>query len=387
MSLWIYRLAVALLVAQALAGSQSWEAVVRLQEPSSTETIPLDAAGYAEKGHPSHEGHIKRFIGMKPSDGLTNSKLWHDKTISYCFETKTARDKLIGHFVEATHKWREAGLHRDVYKYVEAAKPGRDCSMNSQRDRLLVIRYDAEKLLTTLGMRPPDEAAGLEGPTMILSDQDNLGTLDVTANVAHEIGHAWGLVHEHQNKYFWTSGLGQGGPKKPPFGDDSFYCNNLKDYQKAFERVSKSHGEVEAARLCMSQAAADRYGFSGAEWLPMLRDNFVYSDKNGLGLSYGDVDWASIMIYPSGAGGEGSAGPASPGQPIDANDHRKPVLLRRDGKKFRGNFDPSEEDIRGLRNMYEDRGFPHGEPLLPSDKRSKHFDKIMGIFKKDKCAE
>lgn len=40
---------------------------------------------------------------------------------------------------------------------------------------------------------------------MNLSDRTDVGMLDVVANDAHELGHAWGLLHEHQNPAFWTS--------------------------------------------------------------------------------------------------------------------------------------------------------------------------------------
>ena len=124
-------------------------------------------------------------------------------------------------------------------------------------------------------------------------------------------------------------------------------------------------------------------GFSAAEWLPILEQMTPeYGQRQG---SYRNLDWSSIMLYPSGAGGIGDAAPPGHGQEMDANDHRQPVLLRLDGQKMHPNYDLSERDVSGIKKIYDDDSFPQGLPVLPNDSKSKHFARFKKIWKKDKC--
>lgn len=374
----------ALLVSGVHAGSQLWEGSVKLQAPHPVEYLALDASGYAASDNATHDAITKRYVAMFPKEGPGAAKLWPDKTISYCYNTQESSDRLADYFFEATRKWQRAQLLHDVYKYVEAAKPGPDCVNNPQRSKMLVISYNTDgKLETTLGMRSLDSRdATNKGPSMTLSDKTSIGMLDITANIAHEIGHAWGLTHEHQNIYFWLPDLGEGPMSSAPFTEANFNCKALKDYLEVYNRVAKDAPD-DVRDLCRSRNVAARHGFSAAEWLPIREQMTLETGRFNRGSD--DVDWESIMIYPSGAGGSGEAAPPAAGQALDANDHRQNVLTRRDGSRIKANHDPSSRDVQGIRRLYEDNSFPQGNPVLPNSKESKFFPKFTKMFKKDKC--
>lgn len=151
---------------------------------------------------------------------------------------------------------------------------------------------------------------------------------DVQANLAHEIGHMFGLVHEHQNPWFW----GQN-------GDAVFKlnCENLADYAAA----RKKHGKDAMDRLCSEYSEAARAEFSAYDFLPIQKGT---KGKDML-MSPSDVDWDSIMLYSSQVGGKGS-GPT-----------RAEVLMRVDGTRTQPippNLRPSLQDVEGLIEIYSE---------------------------------
>ncbi|KZL71574.1 hypothetical protein CI238_12142 [Colletotrichum incanum] len=367
------------------AGNPVWESTVKLQAPHPVEQLAVDVAGYAIRDNATHaQAMAKRYVAMRPQAGPGKAKLWPDKTISYCYATEEARTILYDYLLAATREWQRKGLFRDVYKYSEVADPGASCTGNSQREKILVISYNNLGLLsTTLGQPSLDDNdEDYKGPNMALSERNDVGMLDVVSNIAHELGHAWGLTHEHQNPYFWAPPLGYGSFANSPFNEDTFNCEALKDYEEIHRKVQVD-APSEVWLLCSNRRVASRHGFSAAEFLPILEDmQFEVTDHNA---GYGGVDWDSLMIYPSGAGGKGSAAPPAAGQDQDANDHRENVLLRKDGQKIKAHFEPSDRDVQGIRKLYEDSSFPEGQPVLPNNPKSKWYSKLTGKFKKDKC--
>lgn len=131
---------------------------------------------------------------------------------------------------------------------------------------------------------------------MKLWDSTTVGMLNPVSNYAHELGHAWGLYHEHQNPNFWKGvDFAEDGEVFGP-GNNNWRCSNLKDYSTYVTGlvVQDPLGQttINRARLCSNYAWASQRGFSAADYLP-------YPSQMGIsqpGKSSGDVDWTSLMI-------------------------------------------------------------------------------------------
>ncbi|CAK7197529.1 hypothetical protein SEUCBS139899_000177 [Sporothrix eucalyptigena] len=369
-----------------LAGSRAWEAQLTHRPAAARHVFSVDVAGHAV-ANATAEAHLaSRYLTIVPQSGVSPYKVWPDSTISFCFDTQSAREKLLPSLKEAMELWRAsgAGLPREKYKMVEAFPPGTsNCVNNPQRYKLLVISYNPDgKLATTVGMRGLDGRDPLyKGPTMALSDKPGVGLLDTVANYAHEIGHSWGLYHEHQNQHFW------GQPYIQEFTGSvfgaQFKCEALADYEKAMNWVRKNRPDL-VDQICVYRGAASLANFSAAEWLPITSMTRSHASSPGQG-TYDDVDWDSIMLYPSGAGGSGTAaGPDTPGGLV--RDNRANVLLRNDGIKLKINLVPSPLDIQGIRKLYETgldgTVFP-GMPVLPNLPQSQFYARFREITRRN----
>jgi hypothetical protein len=377
-----------------LAGSRAWEAPLRHLVSAERHQVQVGAAGHAIVDNATEAHLVKRYLSIQPSAGTSGLKIWPNSVISFCYETQDARDKLDEKLELAIETWRSdgeggPGLHRDVYKYIEVFDPGSACVNNNQRDRVLVISYNADgRLSTTVGMPSLDaNDPEYKGPTMALSDAPGIGMLDTVANYAHEIGHAWGLYHEHQNINYWGPPYNTGTVGDGVFGKN-FDCTVLKDYPDALSRAKAGDTPGDVDLLCLFRGVAATYKFSAMDWLPVRGATRMHTGAGGAGQpnpTYANVDWNSIMMYPSGAGAIGNAVP-----PGGDSDKRSNVLLRNDGAKMGINLVPTALDIDGVRQLYENQNFGTGTgsfaglPVMPNSKNSKWFSKFKDSFKKDK---
>ncbi|KAI8207621.1 hypothetical protein K4K54_004855 [Colletotrichum sp. SAR 10_86] len=369
------------------AGSRQWSRNVILEPPHPSTNIMLDATGHAVADESTHERLLqKRYVAI---NGNGDTQRWPDRTISYCFANKEARTKLHEGMLEATQRWRHAGLSELAFKYKQVAEPGRACTNHPQRSVILVVAL-AEGFRAHQGI--PNINANQEnyqGPVMELSMRTDIGMLDWVGNIAHEIGHAWGLAHEHQNMNFWKRKTAEGDVENgygsgdgALFSAAQFDCTALQDYETIHEQVKKDKPE-DVPKLCTNNRIAKAHDFSAFQWLP---DPSSWLNRQSTGRASGvSIDWKSIMLYPSGAGGIGSASPPGGGQPLDTNDRRRSVLVRRDRSTFTGNREPSEDDVKGIESIYKDENFANGEAMLPSDKKHEHFAKFKTLAKKVKC--
>jgi hypothetical protein len=193
-----------------LGGSRAWESRLSLRpldKPSSLDPIPVNVAGYAIRaataaGNASSDGGLrKRYFAVAPGQGNKPSRLWPDKTISYCYDSEASRAAIEEPLKAAIQVWHAAGLHRDVYKWVKVADPGTACTNNAQRGKILVISHNNEgRLSTTLALPFLDgRDRDVSGPTMQLSAVDTVGQLNIVANFAHEIGHAVRVTAYYQS--------------------------------------------------------------------------------------------------------------------------------------------------------------------------------------------
>lgn len=230
-------------------------------------------------------------------------------------------------------------------------------------------------MATSVGKIPA--GIGAAGPTMILTDDETMGMLDKVANYAHELGHAWGLHHEHQNPYFWESAYGN--QNGDIFGASNFNCQNLKDYATVQAKVQakidadpSGLGEVLYGKdfqlVCTSRAKAKDYKFSAYDYLPIPLGELLVPDS-----STTNVDWESLMIYPSGGGGSGDAQAGGP-------DNRLPILHQPNGDPIAIHLNPSAGDVAGLQTLYAQEAVTDDGPLLDDPKNKKNNSKSLTLF-------
>lgn len=250
----------------------------------------------------------KRYLHVKPEspDRFWANTVWPDKKIRVCYENQATRERFHLDLMAAHQTWVTAGLGSDFK--IEVA-PEADCADERKLKDLLLIKAGMG-LRTTVGFlaensprRTSYSADGVNyGPEMTLTDDERIGMLRRIPNYAHELGHAMGLYHEHQNPNFWSgSGIetAEGGSVFGPDNNGNWRCENLKDYalhKKPFV-VQNPRGQ-QNYRLpdkCKDWSYALQDGFSAADYLPMPEHIALSAPgKDGK-----DVDWKSIMICKS----------------------------------------------------------------------------------------
>ncbi|TVY65481.1 hypothetical protein Focb16_v016439 [Fusarium oxysporum f. sp. cubense] len=319
---------------------------------------------------------VKRAVSINPQHDYRDSsrtRLWPDKKITYAFADDEAKEKLEGQFRRAVNIW--GTLSANGFKY-EAVTP-RKC--RSHRSECLLIHYnDQGTFRSSIGIPAVNRRQGAEGPTMHLSDKIEVGNLDTAINTAHEIGHVWGLGHEHQVKEWW--GQSDSDEKWIEYltGEDlmteDYHCENLQDYEAAKAKLEEANASKEdkdkdtLEGLCRIGSIAKKYGFSAMDWVPLPGLGFQHDDK---------FDEASLMLYPSGAGGKGRVN-LNAEDPKD-RDQRLPILTFPGGERIPLRECPSSGDIGKLLEIY---GTDYvGTSKLLNDKDSKFrglFNKIRG---------
>lgn len=301
----------------------------------------------------------RRWVTINPSATLG---LWPRGTIKYCFESDATKAKLLYHLQAGRDLWYQNGLREADFRLTEVSEAA---CQNDRANVLLIKHNDRGQLSATPGLpqldaNNPDD----EGPVMNLSDRDDIGMLNIAANFAHELGHVWGLLHEHQNPAFWGIPYGAG---QQLF---DFNCENLKDYAEKSAGLSAE----DRVRLCQERAFAAEKKFSAAEYLPI---NNVRKPTRAVAKD-SDIDLQSIMLYPSGAGGAGTATSAD-------NDQRAPILLlASDGSRLPINTRPSLKDVEAIQLLYS-IDWPTTRPSLISEPSNPKRSKFSKLFKRSKC--
>ena len=91
------------------------------------------------------------------------------------------------------------------------------------------------------------------------------------------------------------------------------------------------------AVACKRRSGAKVNEFSATEYLPFEANEVSVGSKK-------KVDWRSIMLYPTGAGGIV--------EEVNGVKTRKPVLTKPNGDPIPINLIPSPKDVEGLKTLY-----------------------------------
>lgn len=248
--------------------------------------------------------------------------VWPKGKIIYCFDPNDngqAKRYLKSVIPKAFKLWQNAGLSNKF-----TMELGKDSYCNTaNRQSYLLVKYNSNHELSTT----PGYRTLVDGPTTNLDPSDDFASGSGVSNIAHELGHAWGLLHEQQRTGLWTKEYG-GNAATNMF---DFTCENLADYEKV-EAKLKEKGE-DMTTSCHYMTVAKNNGFSAFNFLP---------DVSGIDRGpAGQVDWDSIMIYASVAGAK------------TVNGQRTNTYVKAsDGSTFGYNKYPSQGDIDALNFLY-----------------------------------
>ncbi|RAL02766.1 uncharacterized protein BO80DRAFT_472270 [Aspergillus ibericus CBS 121593] len=299
-----------------------------------------------DAGHPDWE-HARfsspAWLFIKPG---AKYQLWPRSTIPLCYDSDETRDTFHDILWAAMRLWYAAGLPEsfrllEINRLACIHNPFESLYVEGTRD---VLASDIGMPL--ISMRSGADQPEVDKPTIkVFVDRENLGWTIKSA--AHELGHAFGLLHEHQNPSFWG-----------PNGADKvfrFYCMHLHDFVEITEGMYEDDVWGQTG-VCRDIISAEEIGFSAGDWLPEVATDVFTPHPWWAHDSM--VDWDSIMLYQSFS------------DSID-EDHI-PVLTRWDTSTWESSWTPSTLDVAGLEAMYES---PWANPMLPfwNDIRSPYF--------------
>ncbi|KAK2746817.1 hypothetical protein FQN57_002859 [Myotisia sp. PD_48] len=322
-----------------LAGNRAWESTISNAGTNGTTSSP------------DHQLQ-KRWYLMEEDRA---HMLWPDAHIKVCFELtqhqhkgqmKSTEEIVRGYMEEAIRLWHMAGLEENGNKFkIDFQDSSSEfCGDTAKRQEFLLVRYAGEgsnDMATTLGKRKEglsSETFFRQGSKMVISDALVVGMGVVVSNVAHEIGHAWGLHHEHQDPKWWGKTWGGSVDDDKAFLGANWHCDQLADYDDAVTRVRNSHlPELRKnqiiQQMCLSRREAVNVGFTGAiNWLPIEGGKSNANRKS--------PDWGSIMTYPSNCGGVVTGG------------NRATVILKNDGSAIKPIAKPNKHDVLALYALY-----------------------------------
>ncbi|KAL4890693.1 hypothetical protein BDV59DRAFT_204169 [Aspergillus ambiguus] len=290
-------------------------------------------------GHPFWEQHATPFslnyVRMAPSEF---QQVWPNTRVPYCYTNHRVREYLDLYIKFAMGAWYAAGLPSH---FVMEEISREECLRHRKTSLEIGMSANAGWYSST-GM---STALGEAGPIMMLGmTRPDLFAFNLPS-VIHEIGHVWGLFHEHQDPTLWRGDYS-------PF---EFHCPNLAQFAEktaglSYEQIWGQDG------ICVNQWSAANSHFTAINFLPLPWANTISPREDLAGAD--QVDWKSVMLYESSsfAVDEGRTGLFS--------------YTRKAGPPYiEKNNVPSTWDVLGIKRMYGSRD-SQPQPILYNEPRS-----------------
>ncbi|EEP80033.1 predicted protein [Uncinocarpus reesii 1704] len=246
---------------------------------------------------------------IMPRAGSWTRRRWRNGLMKYCFDVQNPakRKELEEIFDDGWAVWAEhQGFPLRRQKLANCPD-----TVGERKDTLVVKLTDSS----------PTTTVGNNGEAEMKFNVDFKGAdKNIVHTMVHELGHAFGLIHEHQKP----------GAEK----HITFKCENLADY----DTIKKKYpGSINS--LCRNLNGAVSAEFTASNFIPYNGDY-----RSGVVLEHGAnidaadyIDWRSIMIYGSDFGAKrGLMG------------LKKKVITKTDGSEIKPNGDPSARDVAFL---------------------------------------
>ncbi|KAF2430848.1 hypothetical protein EJ08DRAFT_714215 [Tothia fuscella] len=245
---------------------------------------------------------------------------WPNSVVEYCLVGSHNQD-FVDLMLKAEAKWFNAITPKgETPKSSIHVSYGATCEYDTTGDYLHVTLTDKRRAQCSIGYQA---GSTREKPkqTMEFDMDPRWGTGDAVANLAHELGHAFGLYHEHQRWGAWHPDFIGG----RPYPLLKFHCENLAHFDSKKDKVTD-------AKCKNRNDAIEAERFSALDFLPLEAGT---SNKQST-----KFDWDSTMMYSSYAGAK------------VVNGRRYPTLVDYNDVELKPNLNPSPLDAEAIIALY-----------------------------------
>ncbi|KAI9036199.1 uncharacterized protein KD926_002167 [Aspergillus affinis] len=319
----------------------------------------FSAFAFVEAGHSLWEfsTDIKRGI---PFDlNWSGTTTWPGGAVQYCWEGQATRQEFADHFRHALNLWHIAGLPAERFQFFEISLD--DCLRDRRNSIMFYKGPGSFEYATTIGKYVGPVSDDLPGPMVFFNSEGEplggrAGSNTIPEKMAHEIGHIFGLFHEHQDPFFWS--------------DDpllKLYCMNIEGYDQMVAGLTSEQIWGEQG-ICVNQLAALDHGWNTvAHFLPIV--GLTHLVHPNVHPENSDLDWNSIMLYHSFAAAK---------QPVDGN--KLTLRKARGGRYWKIPIKraPSLGDVQALIRLY-DASERRALPRLYHDPRSEYHTAFQNL--------